>query len=152
MGLTLLSASGELASPSGSIGWLAVERTDNSSARSGENISAIDVRRILRARRLRDEFFGRDLFADPAWDIMLDLFAAGLERHEVSVSKTCHAAGVPPTTALRWIGALVDRGLVVRQADGRDRRRIYIRLTDKAADQLTAYFDRARRGQAELLF
>lgn len=31
------------------------------------------VRAVLRARRLRDEHFPSDLFADPAWDILLDL-------------------------------------------------------------------------------
>jgi DNA-binding MarR family transcriptional regulator len=93
---------------------------------------------------MRDDYFGRGLFADPAWDILLDLFAARLEQRKVSVSKSCYAAGIPQTTALRWIGALVDRGLVVRQADGRDRRRFNICLSDQAAAQLSAYFDRAR--------
>ena len=53
-----------------------------------------DVRRIIRQRRMRDEYFGSDMFADPAWDILLDLYAAKLERHRVSVSSLCIAAAV----------------------------------------------------------
>ena len=34
------------------------------------------VRRIIRQRRLRDRFFDSAMFADPAWDILLDLTAA----------------------------------------------------------------------------
>ena len=46
--------------------------------------------------------FGEGLFADPAWDIMLDLFAARIEGKDITVSSAGIAACVPPTTALRW--------------------------------------------------
>lgn len=39
-------------------------------------IDANMVRSLLRVRRLRDQFFSKDLFADPAWDMLLDLMAA----------------------------------------------------------------------------
>lgn len=97
------------------------------------------VRAIIRARRLRDQYLGPNLFADPAWDMMLDLMAARLERNRVAVSSLCIAAAVPPTTALRWIKALSDRGLFVRRADPRDGRRVYIELSDETARALAAY-------------
>jgi hypothetical protein len=34
------------------------------------------VRSVIRARRLRGRFFAEDLFADPAWDMLLDLLQA----------------------------------------------------------------------------
>ncbi len=37
------------------------------------------IREAIKLRRLRDSYFPADLFADPAWDILLDLFAARLE-------------------------------------------------------------------------
>ncbi|MCB2078548.1 MAG: MarR family transcriptional regulator, partial [Novosphingobium sp.] len=61
------------------------------------------VRRIIRQRQLRTRFFDGDLFADPAWDMLLDLTAARAEHARVSVTSLCIASGVPPTTALRWI-------------------------------------------------
>ena len=96
---------------------------------------------MIRARRLREQYFGPDIFADPAWDMLLDLYAAQLERAPVSVSSLCIAAGVPTTTALRWIKAMTDAGLFIRKDDPRDGRRILIGLSDDAGDALARYFD-----------
>lgn len=98
------------------------------------------VRRIIRQRQLRGRFFEGDLFADPAWDMLLDLTAARAEHVRVSVTSLCIASGVPPTTALRWIGQLTDVGLLQRVEDETDRRRAFITLTDKAADAMARYF------------
>ena len=106
--------------------------------------SAGEVRSIIRMRRLRDRFFDRDLFADPAWDMLLDLMAARIERVQVAVSSLCIAASVPPTTALRWIKAMTDSGLFDRIADSDDGRRIFIRLSDKAALSMSRYFAAVR--------
>jgi hypothetical protein len=107
--------------------------------------SAAAVRLMLRARRLRDRFFETDLFADPAWDMLLDLLLARLERRSVAVSSLCIAASVPPTTALRWIKRLTDEGLFVRNADPRDGRRVFIDLSNVAAHALASYFEGLRR-------
>ncbi len=98
------------------------------------------VRATIRARRLRDQYFAPELFADPAWDMLLDLYAARLERGRVSVSSLCIAASVPPTTALRWIGTMHDAGLFEREADPGDRRRAHIMLSARAADAMHGYF------------
>lgn len=98
------------------------------------------VRRIIRQRQLRARFFDGDLFADPAWDILLDLTAARAEHARVSVTSLCIASGVPPTTALRWISQMVETGLLERIEDEVDRRRAFIALTDKAADAMARYF------------
>jgi Winged helix DNA-binding domain len=98
------------------------------------------VRRIIRQRQLRARFFEGDLFADPAWDMLLDLTAARAEHTRVSVTSLCIASGVPPTTALRWIGQMTDAGLLMRVEDETDRRRAFITLTDKAADAMARYF------------
>lgn len=98
------------------------------------------VRQVIRQRQLRARFLDGDLFADPAWDILLDLTAARAERARVSVTSLCIAAGVPPTTALRWIGQMTDAGLLQRVEDENDRRRAFIALTDKAADAIARYF------------
>jgi DNA-binding MarR family transcriptional regulator len=110
-----------------------------------EALSASAIRAMIRARRLRDQFFQNDLFADPAWDMLLDLMAARLDRQRVAVSSLCIAAAVPATTALRWIKALTDCGLFVRIADPQDGRRVFIELSDKAAAQLGAYLKAAQR-------
>lgn len=107
-------------------------------------VYAHQVRAVLRARRLREQVLSPDLFADPAWDILLDLLAARLENTRVSVSSLCIAAAVPPTTALRWIRQLTDRGLLERQADPRDGRRIFIGLSDAGSAAVTRWFQQSR--------
>lgn len=98
------------------------------------------VRRIIRDRQLRMQFFARGLFADPAWDMLLDLAAARVEQRRVSITSLCLASGVPLTTALRWIRQLEDARLIQRQVDPADRRRSHITLTDSTADALARYF------------
>jgi hypothetical protein len=103
------------------------------------------VRKVIRTRRLRDSFFDAALFADPAWDMLLDLFAARIEGDHVAVSSLCIAAAVPPTTALRWIKMMTDHGIFERHADPNDGRRIFIRLSEKSTQAMAEYFLAARR-------
>lgn len=102
-------------------------------------IDAAAVRGAIRARRLRAQFFGPDLFEDPAWDMLLDLFAAELEGGRVSVSSLCIAAHVAPTTALRWITRLTDAGLFERRPDPQDRRRVFIALSARGSAAMRGY-------------
>ena len=104
------------------------------------------IRQIIRQRQLRARFFDGDLFADPAWDMLLDLAAARAEHKRVSVTSLCIASGVPPTTALRWIALLTDAGQLERVEDESDRRRAFIALTDRAAEAMARYFCELGRG------
>lgn len=104
-----------------------------------------EIKALLRARRLREQFLPTDLFADPAWDMILDLMAARLAGQRVSVSSLCIAAAVPPTTALRWIRQLTDRGVFSRIDDPADGRRVFIELTDSAAEAVMAWSAAVRR-------
>jgi DNA-binding MarR family transcriptional regulator len=103
------------------------------------------VRQTIRARRMRDAFFGENLFEDPAWDMLLDLYAAHLESRRVSVSSLCIAAAVAPTTALRWIGKLTEAGLFDREPDPADRRRAFMVLSAKALRGMEGYVAAVRR-------
>lgn len=108
------------------------------------------VRRIIARRQARARFFDRALFADPAWDILLDLAAARAEHARVSVTSLCIASGVPPTTALRWIGQMTEAGLLRRVEDDTDRRRVFVALTDGAAEAMARYFAEMVRGMAQV--
>lgn len=97
------------------------------------------VRGIINARAARRRFFSNDLFADPAWDILLELYALRSLQQRTSVSKLCLAAGVPTTTALRWIEKLLSERLVEREPDPLDGRRVWISLSDHGLDVMTSY-------------
>lgn len=108
-------------------------------------IDPSDVRTIIRLRRMRNAYFSGELFADPAWDMLLDLTAAQLEGERVAVSSLCIAAAVPATTALRWIKTMCDHGLFERHADPLDGRRIFIALSTMTANAMLAYLSEAKR-------
>lgn len=103
-------------------------------------VSVETVRGVIRARRLRARFFPEDLFADPAWDMLLDLLQAEISHLRVPVSSLCIAAAVPATTALRWLKAMVSQGLFVRRADPHDGRRVFVELAPEASRALRRYF------------
>jgi DNA-binding MarR family transcriptional regulator len=103
-------------------------------------VEAETVRSVIRARRLRARFFSEELFADPAWDMLLDLLQAEIAQLRVPVSSLCIAAAVPATTALRWIKTMTEQGLFVRRADPHDGRRVFVELAPSASDAMRRYF------------
>jgi DNA-binding MarR family transcriptional regulator len=98
------------------------------------------VRAVLKLRRSRDRFFEAELFADPAWDILLELYAAELGQRRMSVSSLCLGAAVPATTALRWIRTLEEKGIIRRAADPMDGRRVFLSLSDEAIIAVGNFF------------
>lgn len=85
---------------------------------------------ILEVRKRRETVFGYDLFGEPAWDLMLDLFIQHVDRQKTSSTSAAIAARVPPTTALRYLNSLVRKGLVVRHASDHDLRVQYVALSE----------------------
>jgi len=113
------------------------------------DVSVESVRSVIRARRLRSRFFAEDLFADPAWDMLLDLLQAEIAQLRVPVSSLCIAAAVPATTALRWLKNMTDKGLFVRRADPHDGRRVFVELSREASVAMRRYF--AEVGKAAVI-
>jgi len=103
-------------------------------------VSVETVRTVIRARRLRARYFSEELFADPAWDMLLDLLQAEIAHLRVPVSSLCIAATVPATTALRWLKTMVSEGLFVRRADPHDGRRVFVELAPETSRALRSYF------------
>jgi DNA-binding MarR family transcriptional regulator len=88
---------------------------------------------LYRIRRKRDalfaDLFGEGLFADPAWDLLLDLYIQTSSHRKISVSSACVAAAVPTTTALRYVSDLIRRGLIERSPHPGDGRSHLLSLT-----------------------
>ena len=128
----------------GSFAGLAEEMTPENAQTNRSSRAALPdprlVRQIIQHRQARAKYFEGDLFADPAWDMLLDLTAARIEHQRVSVTSLCIASGVPPTTALRWITQMTKAGMLERVEDDADKRRAFIALSDGAADAMARYF------------
>lgn len=100
------------------------------------------ARHTYAMRRKRAAIFGNpDLFGEPAWDILLDLFIAEAEGKSVSVSSACIGSAAPSTTGLRWLGVLASEGLVVRENDPEDHRRVMVRLTATGQAAMERFFE-----------
>lgn len=105
-----------------------------------EHASENIVRSIIRNRSQRWNFFPKSLFADPAWDILLELYAAQLNQIRVTVTGLSIASNVPPSTAMRWIRILEDEDLIERANDRLDARRYYVSLSETGAQAMAGYF------------
>ena len=87
------------------------------------------ARKMYRARRRRDEFFPQRLFAEPAWDILLDTFVQQAGDGNTTIKAVCASSHVAPTTALRYIKLLKDEGLLTTWNHPTDRRVTCVRLS-----------------------
>lgn len=140
----LLQLSAEVTRIAGTLAQLSTHPIEKPRPEPGKTgapaLSAQTVCRVIKSRRQRSRYFSEDLFADPAWDILLDLLYSELMQTRVSVSSLCLAAAVPATTALRWINSMVQQGLITRHEDPRDRRRVFVELAPDVSLALHHYF------------
>jgi DNA-binding MarR family transcriptional regulator len=115
------------------------------SERSGWSVSNLELAEsMLESRRLREDLFGAEMFADPAWDMLLHLFVNAERGQSVPVSYLCAASAVPQSTALRWIDTLANAGFVDRRPDPKDRRRVPVSLAPTAANLMRLHLRRTR--------
>lgn len=105
------------------------------------------IQSVLSVRRGREALFGRYLFADPAWDIILELYAAKLGNRQLSAAELARAIGLPQSVITRWLAVLTNARLVTRDNVEHGSGEGGVRLTEEAAakfarlvDQWTAAF------------
>jgi DNA-binding MarR family transcriptional regulator len=102
--------------------------------------SLVDLaKRMAVVRKLRRRYFSSELFHERAWDMLLELFVAHRTSRDVWVKSLLSAADGSPTTAIRWLDHLEATGLIVRQADEEDRRRVIVSLTLKGEEAMVNY-------------
>lgn len=99
-------------------------------------------------RRRRDTIFGDRIFAEPAWDMLLDLYVQRHLGRPVSIQSLCIAAAVPQTTALRWIARLVVTGLATRQPCREDQRVVHVALSPRGVAEMEDYLGHRLRQAA----
>lgn len=120
------------------------ERFGFQQAQQKRTSAATTARQVYGNRRRRTALFGNgELFGEPAWDILLDLYIAHAENKPVSVSSACIGSASPPTTGLRWLGVLAENELILREHDPEDQRRVLVRLTDRGIAAMDEYFNKA---------
>lgn len=97
------------------------------------------ARMVLGARRIREQYFHRDLFGEPAWEILLALYIAEDSGARFTTSKLAEWLEAPLSTVVRWVRTLEENSLVGRSDHPTDRRVVFIRLLEKGRQALDAY-------------
>ncbi|WP_422060850.1 JAB domain-containing protein [Sphingopyxis sp.] len=93
-------------------------------------------------RILRQQLIGApELFGDPAWEMLVDLFIHECKGKDLSISSLCVAPNIPMSSALRLVQKLCDAGIVRRVPDPFDGRRSIIKLEPEISHRLRAYFE-----------
>lgn len=92
-------------------------------------------------RGLRPATLSADLFGEPAWDLLLDLYIREKSGSRSSVTSACIGSRAPHTTALRHIEGLRRSGWIKRIPDESDKRRFWLALTSTAMERLDRHFD-----------
>jgi len=95
--------------------------------------------RLMKDRQIRSKYFDAQILNGPAWDILIDLAAAGLQGRPVPTSSACASTQAPFSTALRHVNQLVEAGLVKRTVDPGDKRRTLLELEPEALEQMSRY-------------
>lgn len=90
-------------------------------------------------RRRRDSLIRHDLFAEPAWDMLLDLYIQHHRGQPVAVDRLCTAAGAATTTALRWLGLLIEKELVIRYSSAEADGVIRVALSERGVGEMERY-------------
>jgi DNA-binding MarR family transcriptional regulator len=119
---------------------LASRLTEQSHPNNRSNGELVDLAYwIYKSRRSRDRYFESELFAEPAWDILLAAYCLESPNERLTVSSLCYSAGCPFTTALRWIDRLENHRLLERRKSESDGRKIYAFLTRDARNRIESY-------------
>lgn len=96
---------------------------------------------LRKIRKVRSRYFPEELFSDPCWEMLLDLYDARLSGEEVTVTGLGVTSGVPLSTAMRRMQELQKHGLIERIDDLNDKRRQLVTLTPGGLRAIDDFFD-----------
>lgn len=99
---------------------------------------------ILALRQRRYAVFGRAMFGEPAWDMILLLYVAAPGSAE-TVSKLASLAAASKSTGLRWIKYLEAQCLIRCASHSTDRRAEVVSLTSKGVEAIESYLRETMR-------
>lgn len=99
---------------------------------------------IIKSRIDRKKFLPVTLFSEPAWDMLLKLYAAAAEERAVAFADLARTADVQPSTAARWVAALQEEGLISRRSAHDEEE---FSLTEKGWLAMDSYFENMSSGQ-----
>ena len=97
------------------------------------------AKQILERRRLRQAEFGPKLFAEPGWDMLLELYISESAGASTTAAQLNAKSRAPDTTFVRWLQNLEQEVLVTRRPHPVDHGTEFVELTNKARGALERY-------------
>lgn len=104
------------------------------------------AQRAYRDRAARTDYVGtKEIFGEPAWDVMLELFISQTKDEKVSVKSACINSDAPASTTMRWLMVLEQHGLISTAQDPDDPKRCLIHLTATGYEGMLRYLENIAR-------
>jgi DNA-binding MarR family transcriptional regulator len=129
----------------------ALERAKGNASRAAETASPEQrellrehVRQIRFSRDLRQKSFDRNIFGEPAWDVLLALYTIDRDQRRLNIRELAKLTGLALTTALRWLDYLEEQGLIDRKPNPFDQRMVYVELSNKGREAMDRYLMQMR--------
>lgn len=113
------------------------DRQDSGPTRPEIDSAARVARRILDIRHDLRAHFGIGFIQDPAFEVLLELYVSAASSRRLSASSAYSGTDLALTTSSRWLARLSAAGIVIRDADPADGRRIWVSLSNHAFATLT---------------
>ncbi|MET4594546.1 MULTISPECIES: hypothetical protein [unclassified Sphingomonas] len=73
---------------------------------------------FLQFRRYRSEILPKDIFGEPAWDLLLEIFVADANGLPMTGSIVAQRDAVPGAVMSRWLKHLTTAGLLIGDGSG----------------------------------
>jgi DNA-binding MarR family transcriptional regulator len=117
------------------------------STTKGRQETALETaERAYKERRERAKHFNsQQIFGEPAWDILLDLYIHQARDEQVTVKSALVGSGTTATTAQRWLNVLDSEGLISSEVDPADSFKYFLRLTAEGYESITRYLEAISR-------
>lgn len=107
---------------------------------------ANEAQTLLKLRRIRRDHLPGNLFAEPAWDILLSLYCSEAFGQSETLASLASAVSAAESTAGRWLDCLEQEGLIERSPGLF--KTMHVMLTPAGRQALEQYFKSA----SDLLF
>ncbi len=118
----------------------AVEQSLGATRARGSRLAVAQA--LLAGRRSRSTLLSGLRFAEPLWDMILEMYVAAAEGKHFKVLKLCAVSGGSVTTALRYLKQLEEEGYMVRQADEYDTRSLIVVMQPSLQKAVDEWLDR----------
>jgi DNA-binding MarR family transcriptional regulator len=93
----------------------------------------------LEWRRRRNKVLPEEMFGEPAWEILLQLYVEQ-QGTRLNIARLTSYLNLSASTVLRWLNYLHDKQLLRRESHPTDQRSVFVELTTGAVEVIDSYF------------